>query len=86
VDLFSVQLHREHGPAGAARTTDPLPTRLRLAVRAAGRNTRNELAAAWRETRLAMIAATNDARIVAILLLVAAIALGLEMAASFHLL
>ena len=32
----------------------------------------------------AAIAATNDARIVAILLVLAAVALGLEMAASFH--
>jgi hypothetical protein len=35
--------------------------------------------------RLALVAATNDARIVAVLLLVAAVALGFEMAASFHL-
>jgi hypothetical protein len=31
-----------------------------------------------------VIAATNDARIVAVLLLLAAVALALEMAASFH--
>jgi hypothetical protein len=36
--------------------------------------------------RIAARAATNDARIVAILLVLAALALGLEMAASFHLL
>jgi hypothetical protein len=35
--------------------------------------------------RPAAIAATNDARIVGILLVLAALALGLEMAASFHL-
>lgn len=35
---------------------------------------------------MAAVAATNDVRIVAILLLLAALALGLEMAASFHLL
>jgi hypothetical protein len=34
--------------------------------------------------RLALVAATNDARIVAVFLVVAAVALGLEMAASFH--
>jgi hypothetical protein len=34
--------------------------------------------------RLTTIAATNDARVVAVLLLLAALALGLEMAASFH--
>jgi hypothetical protein len=59
---------------------------LRLATRAAARNAKNELAAALREVRLAAIAATNDAWIVAILLVLAAVALGLEMAASFHLL
>ena len=36
--------------------------------------------------RLAAIAATNEARIVGILLVLAALALGFEMAASFHLL
>ena len=35
--------------------------------------------------RVAAVAATNDARIVAIVLIIAALALGLEMAASFHL-
>jgi len=50
------------------------------------RNTRSELGAALRDVRLAAVAATNDARIVAILLVLAALALGLEMAASFHLL
>jgi hypothetical protein len=38
-----------------------------------------------RRLRLALIAATNDARIVALLLVLAAVALGFEMAASFHL-
>jgi hypothetical protein len=33
----------------------------------------------------AMVAATNDARIVAVFLVIAALALGWEMAASFHL-
>jgi hypothetical protein len=50
------------------------------------RNTRSEVDAALREAKLAALAATNDARIVAILLVLAALALGLEMAASFHLL
>jgi hypothetical protein len=36
------------------------------------------------KARLAAIAATNDARVVAILLVLAAVALGVEMAASFH--
>jgi len=37
-----------------------------------------------RAARRAAIAATNDVRVVAVLLLLAAVALGLEMAASFH--
>ena len=53
-------------------------------VRAAIQNTGREIAAGLREARLAAIAATNDARIVAVVLLLAAVALGLEMAASFH--
>jgi hypothetical protein len=55
-----------------------------VAIQATVRNTGRELAAGLREARLAAIAATNDARIVAVLLLLAAVALGLEMAASFH--
>ena len=54
-------------------------------VRAAIQNTGRKIAAGLREARLAAIAATNDARIVAVVLLLAAVALGLEMAASFHL-
>lgn len=84
--LFSVHLHPEHGPARAAHRIETLSVRLRLAARAAASNTRSEVGAALREARLAAVAATNDARIVAILLLLAALALGLEMAASFHVL
>jgi len=40
---------------------------------------------ASRRLRLALVAATNDARIVAFVLVLAAVALGWEMAASFHL-
>jgi len=58
----------------------PLGRAVRTAIRSTGR----EMAAGLREARLAAIAATNDARIVAVLLLLAAVALGLEMAASFH--
>ena len=83
--LFSVQLHPEHGPAHAARPAGRLSDRVRLALGAAVRNTRNEVVVALREARLAAIAATNDAWIVGILLVLAALALGLEMAASFHL-
>ena len=84
--LFSVHLHPEHGPARAARRDETLSVRLRKAARAAIRNRRSEAGAAVRQLRLAAVAATNDARIVAILLVLAALALGLEMAASFHLL
>jgi hypothetical protein len=86
VGLFTVHLRPEHGPAPATRRVDTVSVRLRLAARAAIRNTCREGAGALREARLAAIAATNDARIVGILLVLAALALGLEMAASFHLL
>ena len=55
-------------------------------ARAAIRSTGNELAAALGTVGRAAVAATNDARIVAVLLLLAAVALALEMGASFHLL
>ena len=85
--LFSVHLHPEHGPARAAhRDETRSAVGLRQAARAVIRNTRSEIGAALREVRLAAVAATNDARIVAILLVLAALALGLEMAASFHVL
>jgi len=60
------------------------PAGLAVAVGAVIRNTGREVAARLGKARFAAIAATNDARIVAILLLLAAVALGLEMAASFH--
>jgi voltage-gated potassium channel Kch len=53
-------------------------------VRAAIQSIVREMAAGLRQARLVVVAATNDARIVAVLLLLAAVALGLEMAASFH--
>jgi hypothetical protein len=86
VRLFSVQLHPAHARAQARRPVEAYSVRVRSAARAAVRNTRSELAATLREAKLAAIAATNDARIVAIMLVLAALALGLEMAASFHLL
>ena len=58
--------------------------RVALAIRSAVTNTGKELAAKLGEARLAAIAATNNAWIVAVLLLLAAVALGLEMAASFR--
>ena len=69
--LFSV-----HGPL-------PQPAEPTAAVRLI-RNTTRKVAARLGKARVAAIAASNDARAVAILLLLAAVALGLEMAASFH--
>jgi hypothetical protein len=86
VDLLSVHLHREHAPAPGPHRVETLSNRVRMAAATAIRNTRREVGVALREARLAAVAATNDARIVAILLVLAALALGLEMAASFHLL
>ena len=84
--LFSA--HGRLPRPAAHKSTARLPwqySRLALAIRTAVANTGKELAARLREVRLAAIAATNDARIVAVLLLLATVALGLEMAASFHL-
>jgi len=53
-------------------------------VRAAIQITGRDVAAGLRAARRAGIAATNDARVVGVLLVLAAAALGLEMAASFH--
>jgi hypothetical protein len=87
--MFSVRrrLHRSesYSLARSPRRIGALPGRLAPAVRAAIRDTSNEAATRLRDVRLAMVAATDDARIVAVLLLLAAVALGLEMAASFHL-
>ena len=76
--LFSVRRRLPQPPGPTFRT------RLARAARAVVRNTGKEVAARLGAVRLAAVAATNDARIVAILLLLAAVALGLEMAASFH--
>jgi len=76
--LFSV---RRRLPQPAAPT---FRTRLARAAGTVVRNSGRKVAAQLRAARLVAIAATNDARIVAILLLLAAVALGLEMAASFH--
>jgi len=86
VGLFSVHWRSEHSPAHARRPFETLSVRPRVFARAALSGTRSKVAGGLRGARLAAVAATNDARIVAILLLLAALALGLEMAASFHLL
>ncbi|SRR5712692_531194 len=76
-----VQRDSEQAPSRVVRRPGALPGRL---ARAVVRNAGKKVAARLEAARLAAIAATNDARIVAILLLLAAVALGLEMAASFH--
>ena len=81
--LFSVR-GRLPRPAGHNRIVT-LTAWVALAVRAALRNTGSAVGGGLRSVRLAVVAATNDAKIVAVLLLLAAVALGLEMAASFHL-
>jgi len=85
VGLFSVHWRSEHSPAHARRPVETLSVP-RVFARAALSGTRSKVAGGLRGARLAAVAATNDARIVAILLLLAALALGLEMAASFHVL
>ena len=81
--LFSVR-GRLARPAEENRTST-LTARFATAARAAIRDTGDEITARWRDIRLALVAATDDAKIVAVLLMLAAVALGLEMAASFHL-
>jgi hypothetical protein len=80
-----VRLDSDGSLARAVHGIGGLPARVGRALAAAIRNTGRELAVKGREARLAAIAATNDARIVAVVLLLAAVALGLEMTASFHL-
>ncbi len=62
----------------SARSQQPARTAIRSAS--------TEVAAAVRTVGRAAVAATNDARIVAAVLLLAVVALALEMGASFHLL
>jgi len=69
----------------AARRIGTFPARLASAARAVGRNAGRRVAAGLRRIGLAVVAATNDARIVAALLVLAVVALGLGLAASFHL-
>jgi hypothetical protein len=71
--------------AQAVHRIGGVPARVGRTLAAAIRNAGRDLAAKVREARLVAIAATDSARVVAVLLLLAAVALGLEMAASFHL-
>jgi hypothetical protein len=81
--LFSVR-GRLSRPVGANRT-GALAARFAMAAHAAIRDTGDEISARVRDMRLALVAATDDAKIVGVLLMLAAVALALEMAASFHL-
>ena len=74
----------EEWPARVARWLAAVPARLARAAAAVTRTAGRAVATGLGKARVAAIAATNDARIVAVLLLLAAVALGLEMAASFH--
>ena len=75
----------EEGPPRVVRRLAGVPAWLARAAGAATRKAGRGVAAQLGKARVAAIAAINDARIVAVLLLLAAVALGLEMAASFHL-
>lgn len=81
---WPIRFHPAEALAHVAHTIRPLPARLAPVARAAVRYAGGELLARFRGVRVAAIAATNDARVVAVLLLLAAVALGVEMAASFH--
>jgi hypothetical protein len=70
--------------AQASRRLRAVPARLGLLARQAIRKIGRAVAARSGEARRTAVAATNDARVVAVLLLLAAAALALEMAASFH--
>jgi hypothetical protein len=83
-DRSQVRLHLADIMAQLAARTGTVPAWLGGAARAVTRKARWELTVGGRQARRVAIAATNDARIVAVLLLLAAVALGLEMAASFH--
>ena len=83
-DKPAIRLHLPDTLAQLTHRFGGMPARLGLVARAAIQNTATKLTAGVRLVRLVTIAATNDARVVAVLLLLAAIALGLEMAASFH--
>ena len=72
------------GLSRASGNGRPLRRVWSVAARTA-RNARMEAATNLREAMLTATAAIDDARVVAILLVLAAAALALEMAASFHL-
>jgi hypothetical protein len=78
------RLDPEGGPPRVLRRLSALPARFGRSAEAFLRSTGREVAARLGKAWLAAIAATGDARVVAILLVLAAVALGLEMAASFH--
>ena len=81
---WPIRLHPAEALAQVAHTIGALAARLAPVARAAVRHAVGQVLAGLRGARAAAIAATNDARVVAVLLLLAAAALGVEMAASFH--
>jgi hypothetical protein len=83
-DKSPVRLHLPDPLAQIAHRIGEVPAWVGRTARAAIGKIARGLTAGLRQARRAAIAATNDARIVAVLLLLAAVALGLEMAASFH--
>jgi hypothetical protein len=83
-DKAPVRLHLPESLARVAHRVGELPARLGRGAGVGVGKVGEGLSAGLRATGRAAIAATNDARIVAVLLIMAAVALGLEMAASFH--
>jgi hypothetical protein len=71
--LFPVRLHSEHSVAGAAQEVVRSPRRLGAA-----------LTRALARARTTAATATNDARVVGLLLVLAAAALAVEMAVNFR--
>jgi hypothetical protein len=71
--LFPVRWHSEHSVAGAAQQVARSQRRLGVA-----------LTSVVARARRAAVAATNDARVVGLLLVLAAAALAVEMAVNFR--
>ena len=83
-DKSPVRLHLPGTLAQLAHRVGAVPTRVGRGAAVAVESVGGVLSGGLRQVRRGAIAATNDARIVAVLLVLAAVALGLEMAASFH--
>ena len=79
-----VRLHARDIVARTIAGIRALPARLGPPARAAVGTTGSRVRTRLGQARRTAIAATNDARVVAVVLLLAAAALAVEMAASFH--